>query len=96
MTATVSEIVKERGSSYGEPWDNHSRTAMLWNAYIGARKSSYLTATDVCFMNILQKISRCLDNAGPSVDSVQDIAGYADNILEIMEHRSRSDEYPDI
>ena len=93
---SVSEIVEERGESYGEPWDNHARTAMLWNAYIGAKQSSYLNATDVCFLNILQKISRCLDNAGPSVDSVQDIAGYADNILEIMEHKRRSDEYPSV
>ena len=93
---TVSEIVNERGKAYGEPWNHHARTAMLWNAYIGAKKSSFLGATDVCFMNILQKISRSLDQAGPSVDSVQDIAGYAENILEIMKHRKLSDEYPSI
>ena len=91
---TVSEIVEERGKSYGHPLTNHSRTAMLWNAYIGAKRSSFLGATDVCFLNILQKISRSLDMAGPSVDSVQDIAGYADNILEIM--KDRDNEYPSI
>lgn len=58
-----SAVDGDRGESYGDPKTNHTRTALLWNAYIGgkyddARFTEVFTAEDVCVMNGLQKISR--------------------------------------
>ena len=81
---SIQEIVTERGASYGPPAENHARTAGLWSAYLRARASGSsalaLTPDDVCFLNILQKIARSLSDAGPSPDTLLDIAGYAKNI----------------
>lgn len=62
-----------RRESYGTPFDNHSRTAAMWSAYLGRR----VTAHDVCMLNILQKASR--DAHRPTRDNLVDIAGYARN-----------------
>jgi hypothetical protein len=83
---TVKSLVTERGKAYGPPSENHWRTARFWHAYDLNTKSSSRTPIDVCFLNILQKIARCQSEAGPSRDSLQDIKGYAENILMIMGH----------
>ena len=79
----VRGIVEERGRAYGPPEENHGRTALLWTAYLYARgrEMKKLTPDDVCFLNILQKIARCLSKAGPSKDSLEDIQGFAENLL---------------
>ncbi len=64
-----------RRENYGDPKENHQRTADLWNAY--SRGKADLTPRDVCVMNILQKISR--DAHSPQRDNLVDIAGYARN-----------------
>ena len=76
----VDEAVKQRGAEYGPPSENHARTVRLWNAYLASRPNVPLNTTDVCFLNILQKIARSLSDAGPSPDTLLDIAGYAKNI----------------
>jgi len=85
-TPLIEEIVQERGESYGKPLENHRRTARLWDAFLKNRSCFHreLEPEEVCFLNILQKISRSQSKAGPSLDSIQDISGYANNILEIM------------
>jgi len=83
----ITQLVEERGETYGKPSENHARTARLWNSYIENRLGHPhmpLTAIDICFLNILQKISRSQSEKGPSHDSLQDIAGYAKNILELL------------
>ena len=77
----VDEAVEQRGAEYGPPSENHARTARLWNAYLASRPNVPLNTTDVCFLNILQKIARCMSRAGPSKDSLEDIQGFVENIL---------------
>ena len=84
----VEQAVEQRGAEYGPPHENHARTARLWNAYLASRPNVPLNTTDVCFLNILQKIARCLSNAGPSADSLLDIAGYARNIELLREEQT--------
>lgn len=90
----ASEAVSgDRMRYYGHPKDNHRRTAILWNAYFDARvvgtacdgvfASHEVGAVDVCYLNILQKISR--DMATPHEDTLVDIAGYARNIELVRE-----------
>lgn len=49
-----------RRQHYGHPAENHGRTALYWNAYLGIDPSSpdAIDGHDVCQMNNLQKISR--------------------------------------
>lgn len=80
----------ERGRDYGHPLDNHAVTGGLWSAYLGLE----VTPEDVCFMNILQKISRTV--AGKVLtDTLVDIAGYARNIEMMQEERDRRDHEAD-
>jgi len=81
--ASVQEMITERGAAYGPPAENHARTARFWSAYMRNRGYEFkpLTADDVCFFNLLQKISRCMGEAGPSKDTLQDIQGFAENLL---------------
>lgn len=60
--------------NYGTPKVNHGRTAAMWGAYLGVDVS----ARDVCWMNILQKVSR--DRNAPVRDNLVDTIGYARNI----------------
>lgn len=68
--------VEARGPVYGRPRDNHGRTAALWSAYLGIE----ISARQVCFLNILQKISR--DAHRRHFDNIVDIAGYAANAAD--------------
>tara|TARA_R100001530_G_scaffold122627_1_gene90333 strand:+ start:3265 stop:3546 length:282 start_codon:yes stop_codon:yes gene_type:complete len=82
--ASIQDLVKARGETYGRPHENHARTAALWDVYLRHKSMSIhhvLSADDVCFMNMLQKISRCMSRAGPSKDTLKDIQGFAENIL---------------
>lgn len=97
----IRDMVKERGAAYGPPNENHERTAMLWSAYFRAKYKYYPAAArwnvdrdDVCFLNILQKIARCLSEAGPkgNEDGIRDIQGYAENLLVM--NRVTNDQYP--
>lgn len=74
-----------RQADYGHPRDNHARTAALWNAYITGKynASSGLNAEDVCFLMVLQKISRQMN--APKRDNLVDIAGYTANIEMLHE-----------
>lgn len=81
----------DRQRFYGHPADNHGCTADLWDAYLERRKSYceergetfMIDATDVCWMNILQKASR--DANRRKRDNALDAAGYARNIEQIAE-----------
>jgi hypothetical protein len=67
-----------RQKDYGSPDICHSRTALLWSAYLNTE----VTARDVCMMNILQKVSR--DSNASKRDNLVDICGYA-RCAEILE-----------
>jgi len=87
--SSLERLVAERGQNYGSPKENHTRTARLWNAYLASRGRENvppLGPTDVCFLNILQKVSRCLSGGKPTQDTLRDIAGYARNIEIILDY----------
>lgn len=76
----LSSLVEERGASYGPPEENHERTALLYNAYLLGRFGVDLGVTreDVCWLAILQKISR--EMHGGTDDGPRDVQGYARNV----------------
>jgi hypothetical protein len=76
----VTELVRERGSDYGTPADNHQLTADLWSLWLSRKlgREVKFTAEDVCHFNILQKQSRLAFKTKD--DSCFDIAGYVENI----------------
>jgi hypothetical protein len=76
----ASEIIEERGRGYGPPSENHSCTADLWSSYL-ERRYGYgmiLDAEDVCWLNILQKISRQANTR--KRDNLLDVIGFAINV----------------
>lgn len=83
----ANELVHgDRQNSYGHPLDNHSHTAEYWNVFLSRQKGP-LTAEDVCWLNILQKISRA--RFRKKRDNLTDTAGYAENIEMIWEELER-------
>jgi hypothetical protein len=87
----------ERNKEYGEPKDNLGDCALLWEAYIRAKyikevqssklilsRSFELSAEDVAWLNVLQKIARTF--RGPhKPDTYIDAAAYAAIAGEISE-----------
>ncbi len=76
----AKEIVSgSRCETYGKPIDNHSCTAALWSSWLSRklRTPITLTATDVCWFNILQKCSREANKHDD--DNPVDVCGYAQN-----------------
>lgn len=92
MATKVKETILEeaqklvhgnRQNDYGTPMKNHTDTAALFSAYLGIP----ITAEQVCYLNILQKISR--SNKGYKRDTLVDIAGYACNLQMIQDEREQ-------
>lgn len=79
----MSAVNGARQMDYGHPLDNHTRTADLWSTYLGVP----ITAEQVCFLNILQKVSRAMNAV--TRDGLVDIAGYAQNVQMIRDERQR-------
>lgn len=93
---TANKIVfGARAKDYGSPLDNHGATAELFTAYLRRKYGTHtyfltITAEDVCVFNILQKVSR-LANTPDHIDSLVDIAGYAQNYAMCLEARKESE-----
>jgi hypothetical protein len=67
----------DRNKAYGNPEDNFSNIANLWNAYFTAQGIlTCITSCDVANLMILMKVARLSTNLGHR-DSLLDIAGYA-------------------
>ncbi len=79
----------ERQRAYGHPLVNHGTTAEMWSAYLSRRAGVRVTLApeDVCWLNILQKVSRSL--CAPTRDNMVDAAGYAANVEMIEDERAR-------
>jgi hypothetical protein len=80
-------VTGDRNDSYGNPIDNHERTADFQLPWLKHRLVTTNdggccelthTALDVCAMNILQKLSRAVHDP-THADNWVDIAGYAAN-----------------
>lgn len=87
----ADEIIHgDRNKQYGHPLDNHGTTAEFWNIYIEAlqrRGKTKLTAEDVCWFNVLQKVSREATTGAMKRDTEVDVAGYAGNVEMIRDER---------
>ena len=74
ILATASEYVSiDRAATHGDAEDNFSRTADLWNAYLGMDD---ITSIDVAVMLAMLKVARIRSNP-THVDNWIDLAGYA-------------------
>jgi hypothetical protein len=74
VLAKASTLVHgSRNRDYGPPEENFQRIAVMWNAYIAGKEA--LTASDVCMMMCLLKISRVSHQV--DADGFVDLAGYA-------------------
>lgn len=81
VLAEADEIVNgARQDTYGHPADNHGCTAEMWTAYLNRKYDLDLDldARDVCWLNVLQKISR--DAHLEKRDNLVDVVGYVANI----------------
>ncbi len=84
----AQEIIHgDRARDYGHPLDNHGLTAKLWNGYLDIADD--ITPEDVCFMNMLQKMSRSQTSGIITRDTLVDIAGYAANVEMVQDERER-------
>jgi hypothetical protein len=73
LTQASQAVLSDRNAHYGDPEDNFTHIANLWNSYA---KEDLFTATDVAAMMILVKVAR--STTSPEVtDHWVDIAGYA-------------------
>jgi hypothetical protein len=82
----------DRNEQYGTPLDNHGTTAAFWNTYLAAlrrRGKVDLDAEDVCWLNVLQKISREATTGAQKRDTAVDVAGYAGNVEMVREEKAR-------
>jgi uncharacterized protein DUF6378 len=77
-------VYGDRQKDYGSPLTNHTHTAALFSAYLGIP----ITPEQVCYLNILQKVSRSIN--GFKRDTITDIAGYAGNLEMIQNEREEN------
>lgn len=68
-------IHSDRNSSYGEPTQNFTDTAALWNVQFAHKLKEPLTSTDVALAMVLLKMARI--KAKPKRDNWADIIGYS-------------------
>ena len=75
----LSDVLLNRGDSYGTAKDNHDRASALINTYLKGlpeEQRTNLSATQSMILMILIKVAR-LEQTPEHVDSFLDIAGYA-------------------
>lgn len=77
----------DRNKDYGTPLDNHAATAAFWRLWF-RRKYGIdvpVDAEDVCWCNVLQKISR--EANAKKRDNLVDVAGYVRNVELVQDER---------
>jgi hypothetical protein len=73
LAGAAAAVNGQRNEQYAEPIVDFSRTAGMWNAYLGVET---ISAYDVAALMILVKMSR-IRNTPEAEDSWMDVAGYA-------------------
>lgn len=74
-----------RQKSYGHPLPNHQRIAAFWNARLADKLNAPLEPHEVAACMRLVKEARLMESRG-HLDSLYDIAGYAD--VEFLIHQA--------
>ena len=69
-----------RGADYGKPWDDFSRTALMWTAMF----ERPFKAHEVALAMICVKLSRQMN--ADKRDNLVDIAGYAETCDLVLRH----------
>lgn len=72
-------LVTARGSDYGHPKEDFTRTAAMWSAFLGVT----ITPLQVPLLMILLKVSR--EQHKHKQDNIDDIQGYAETINMLLE-----------
>lgn len=87
LREALDAVTGDRNRDYGDPWDNHARTAEAWEWWLRHRHGVELKLTDldVCMFNILQKQSR-LAKTLDHEDGWRDVIGYAANGGVCLDH----------
>jgi Domain of unknown function (DUF6378) len=91
LEEAIKITTSDRNKSYGNPEDNFTNIANLWNAYFRAKLAQgkfgedniWVNNADVAQMMILMKIARLATNPGHR-DSALDVAGYAACLADIQ------------
>ena len=78
----AKKIVYEKNAIYGQSEDNFAVTASLWSAYLGKP----IQPEDVGMMLILMKVAS--ERYMHKKDNLVDIAGYAECVAKLHEHRN--------
>lgn len=75
LTQAADLVAGDRDRAHGGKVENFTNTAALWNAYLGGRLTTPLTATDAALLMALMKIARTKSGA-LNLDDFVDGAGY--------------------
>ena len=80
LNTAISLTAGDRDKEYGRPWDNLTACAQLFEAYLntkfGCEAELKLTAEDVAWLNVLQKMARTFFG-NVKHDTYIDAAAYA-------------------
>ena len=83
----MSELTEARGLDYGPPWEHHAKTAALINVLL---PDGPMTATRWQVCMIADKLVRFM-HTERHIDSLKDIAGYAECALATLDNESDED-----
>lgn len=84
LETAIQLTTSDRNKEYGDPWENLTNIAGLWQAYMFAKYGGKvidpiqfeLSAEDVAWLNVLQKIARTFTGA-PKQDTYANAAAYS-------------------
>lgn len=79
----INGLVSARGSDYGHPKEDFTRTSALWSAFLGI----HIDPAQVPVMMILLKCSR--EKHKHKQDNIDDIQGYAETINMLYEPENK-------
>lgn len=84
LTEAHNLVHGDRGDDYGHPFEDFSRTAMIWSAILGIE----VTPEHVALCMIGVKISRECNK--PKRDNRVDMAGYAETLDMVANHKPKT------